>query len=160
MIQKTLATIAALLFVASARPSSAQTHTPLTFDGDVALWTVAVKPDKTADFETVITKLRDGLLKSSKPERQQQAAGWRVVKLAQPLPDGNVGYVHIVRPVVKGADYTVMQVLYDEFPEERQALYELYRGAFAKNLSLAIGSVVADMAIAAPAPSGTSESAR
>ena len=157
MTQKAIATIAAVLFSVSAHTSSAQTHTPLTFDGDVALWTVAVKADKTADFETVVAKLRDGLLKSSKPERRQQAAGWRVIRLAQPLPDGNVGYVHLVHPVVKGADYTVMQVLYDEFPEERQALYELYRGAFAKNLALAMGSVVTDMSAVTPAPIGSGE---
>jgi hypothetical protein len=152
MTHKVIGTIAAVLFSVSAHTVFAQTHTPLIFDGDVALWTVAVKQDKTADFETIVAKLRDGLLKSSKPERRQQAAGWRVVRLAQPLPDGNVGYVHIVNPVVSGADYTVMQVLYDEFPEERQTLYEIYRGAFAKNLALATGSVVTDMSVGVPTP--------
>jgi hypothetical protein len=49
--------------------------------------------------------------------------------------------------VVSGADYTIMQPLYDAYPEERQALYELYRGAFAQNLSLATGSIV----VASPA---------
>src|SRR5262245_6295171 len=44
----------------------------LTFEGDVALWTVAVKPDKTADFETIMSKLREGLMKSARPERQKQ----------------------------------------------------------------------------------------
>ena len=57
-------------------------------------------------------------------------------------------YIHVINPVVPGADYTIMQTLYDEFPEERQALYELYRGAFAKNLSLATGNVVLSAAAA------------
>jgi hypothetical protein len=35
--------------------------------------------------------------------------------------------------------------LYDEFPEERQALYDLYRGAFANSLAMAAGNVVVDM---------------
>lgn len=116
----------------------------LTFEGDTALWTVAIKPDKTADFEKIISKLHEGLMKSEKPERQQQARGWKVMKLAKPLPDGNIAYVHIINPVVPGADYTVMQVLYDEFPEERQALYDMYRGAFAQNLSLAVGNMVSN----------------
>jgi hypothetical protein len=30
-----------------------------------------------------------------------------------------------------------MQILYDEFPDERRELYDLYRGAFDRNLSLA-----------------------
>lgn len=120
----------------------AQAPPKLTFEGDTALWTVAIKPDKTADFEQIIAKLHEGLRKSDKPERNQQAEGWKVMRLAKPMPDGNVAYVHIINPVVPGADYTVMQALYEMFPEERQALYELYRGAFAANLSLAVGNMV------------------
>jgi hypothetical protein len=120
-----------------------QAAAKLTFEGDTALWTVSIKPDKTADFEKILAKLHEGLNKSEKPEQKQQAAGWKVMKLAKPLPDGNIAYVHIINPVVPGADYTVMQNLYDMFPEERQALYEMYRGAFAANLSLAVGNMVA-----------------
>lgn len=120
----------------------------LTFEGDTALWTVAIKPDKTADFEKIIAKLHEGLAKSDKPERKQQGAGWKVMKLAKPLPDGNVAYVHIINPVVPGADYTVMQALYEMFPEERLSLYEMYRGAFAANLSLAVGNMVTATAAA------------
>src|SRR5512132_16714 len=74
----------------------AQQAPKVTFDGDTALWTVAIKPDKTADFEKIIGKLKEGLMKSDKPERKQQAAGWRIMKLTKPLPDGNVAYVHII----------------------------------------------------------------
>ena len=117
----------------------------LTFEGDTAMLSVAIRPDKTADFERIIAKLHEGLRKSTVPGRRAQAAGWRVVRAPQPLADGNVAYVHLIHPVVPGADYTLMQILYDEFPDERQALYELYRGAFAKNLSLLTGSVVVDL---------------
>jgi hypothetical protein len=116
-----------------------------TLEGQAALWTVAIKPDKTADFERVLARLRDALLKSDKPERRQQAQGWTVLRLMTPLPDGNVAYVHDVRPVVPGADYSVMRILYDAFPDERQALYELYRGAFVKKVALATGSVVVEI---------------
>lgn len=132
---------------------AAPAHT-LTFQGDTAIWTVAIRPDKTADFEQVMARLHEALLKSAQPTRQQQAQGWRVVRLTTPLPDGNIAYVHVVRPVIADADYTVMQILYDELPDQRQALYELYRGAFAKNLSLATGVTIADMSAAlAKAPS-------
>jgi hypothetical protein len=128
---------------AAAQETAQQPATkPLTFEGDTALWTVAIKPDKTADFEKIIAKLHEGLNKSDKPERKQQAAGWKVMRLAKPLPDSNIAYVHIINPVVPGADYTVMQALYEMYPEERQALYEMYRGAFAQNLSLAVGNMV------------------
>ena len=117
----------------------------LTFDGDTALWTMAIKPDKTADFEKIMAKVRTGLTKSSDPLRRQQAAGWKVMRMTQPLADGTVAYVHIVHPVVKDVDYAIMQTLYEAFPDERQALYEQYRGAFAKNVSLATGSLVIDL---------------
>jgi hypothetical protein len=115
-----------------------------TLDGQAALWTVAIKPDKTADFERVLARLRQALLQSDKAERRQQAQGWTVLRLMTPLPDGNVAYVHDVRPVVPGVDYSVMRILYDAFPDERRTLYELYRGAFVKNVALATGDVVMD----------------
>jgi hypothetical protein len=118
----------------------------LTFAGDVALWTVAIKPDKTAAFEQIMARVRDALAKSADPVRQRQAAGWKVIKIEKPMPDGNLAYVHVISPVVPDADYTVMQILYDAFPEERQALYEMYRDAFAANLSLATGRVKVDLA--------------
>jgi hypothetical protein len=131
-----------------AAQSSAPVHQKLTLEGDTALWTMAIKPDKTADFEQIMRKLQEALLKSADPQRRQQAAGWKVMKISKPLPDGNIAYVHIVHPVVSGADYTIMQTLYDAYPEERQTLYELYRGAFAQNLSLATGSIAV---VASPA---------
>lgn len=127
--------------VATQDAQPAASHQKLTFDGNTALWTVAIKPDKTADFEQIMKRVHEALLKSADPQRRQQAAGWKVMRISKPLADGNVAYVHIVDPVVSGADYTIMQTLYDAFPEERQALYQLYRGAFAQNLSLATGTI-------------------
>lgn len=128
---------------AGAQEAAQQQAPPkLTFEGDTALWTIAIKPDKTADFEQIIAKLFTGLSSSSDATRQQQVQGWKIMRLEKPLPDGNIAYVHIINPVVPGADYTVMQALYELYPEERLALYELYRGAFAANLSLAVGNMV------------------
>jgi hypothetical protein len=126
----------------------AQTQTPnpgLTFEGDTALFTVAIKGDKTADFEQIMHRVHEALSMSDKPERKRQAHGWKVMRVQQPLPDGSVAYVHVLQPVVTGADYSIMQLLYDAFPDERQALYEQYRGAFAKNLSLATGQLIVDL---------------
>ena len=41
--------------------SSGSQAAAFTIDGDAALWTVAIRPDKTQDFERVMTKLRDAL---------------------------------------------------------------------------------------------------
>jgi hypothetical protein len=145
-----LGTVTVLACALPARAQEAARASTLTFPGDTALWTVAIRPDKTADFERVVARLQEALLKSAQPARQQQAQGWKVVRLSTPLPDGNVAYVHLVHPVVADADYTVMQILYDELPDERQALYELYRGAFAKNLSLATGTTIVDLSATTP----------
>jgi hypothetical protein len=128
----------------------------LTFNGDVALWTVAIKPDKTADFERIMARVGEALSKSADPTRQKQATGWKIMKIDKPLPDGNIAYVHVISPVVPDADYTVMQILYDAFPEERQALYQAYRDAFAANLSLASGRVAVDLRPSAAATASAS----
>jgi hypothetical protein len=67
------------------------------------------------------------------------------MRIDKPMPDGNIAYVHIIQPVIAGADYAIMQTLSDAFPDDRQTLYELYRGAFAQNLSLATGHIVLDL---------------
>src|SRR5262245_17225134 len=117
-----LAWLCSMNVATSAQAQAEPQSQKLTLPGNVALWTVAIKPDKTADFEAIMAKLRDGLTKSTKPERRQQAAGWKLMKVDMPLADGTIAYVHIINPVVPGADYTIMQALYDEFPDERQAL--------------------------------------
>ena len=128
-------------------PAATQQAAPkLTFQGDVALLTVAIKPDKTAAFEQIMTRVREALTKATDPARQRQAAGWKIMKIEKPLPDGNIAYVHVIDPVVRDVDYTVMQILYDAFPDERQTLYDTYRDAFAANLSLAAGPVAVDLA--------------
>ena len=45
-------------------------------------------------------------------------------------PNGSVIYVSFMDPVVKGADYSVSDILAEVFPEEGQALYKTYFAAF------------------------------
>jgi hypothetical protein len=89
-----------------------------------------IKPDKTADFEAAISKLKEALAKSDKPDRKKQAAGWKIFKAAEPGPNGSVIYVSFMDPVVKGLDYEVSAILAEAFPDEREALYQKYSGAF------------------------------
>lgn len=119
----------------------------LTFDGDTALWLLAIKPDKTADFEEVMAKVGEALNTSANGQRQQQAAGWKVVKGTTPMPDGNIVYTHVINPVVRGADYSIMTILYEAFedPAERTRLYELYSAAFGAALGANVGTVAVDL---------------
>ena len=131
----------------------------LTFDGDAGLLFMQIKPDKTADFESVMAKLRDALTKTDKPERKQQATGWKIYKSTEPGPGGNVLYVAVINPVLKGADYTVAKILYEVFPTEVQTIFPAYRDSFAAGLSRTNLSLVQDFGAAghgqtpaAPAP--------
>ena len=78
------------------------------FGSDAGMVLNFIKPDKTADFEAVMAKLKEALQKSDKPERKQQAASWKVFKSPDPAANGNVLYVFVIDPAVKGADYTVV----------------------------------------------------
>ena len=88
---------------------------PRVFPTDGGMVLNFIKPDKTADFEMVMAKLKEALEKSDKPERKQQAASWKVFKSPDPA-GGNVLYVFIIDPAVKGADYSVSNILAEAFP--------------------------------------------
>ncbi len=88
-----------------------------------------VRPDKTGDFEKVVARLHLALARSTDPVRRAQAAGWKVFRATEPGPQGSVLYLFVMDPAVKGADYTVSRVLSEVFPDEVQALFQLYNGA-------------------------------
>ncbi|HEY2153781.1 MAG TPA: hypothetical protein VGH34_23450 [Vicinamibacterales bacterium] len=104
-----------------------------------------IKPDKTADFEEVIGKLKEALQKSAKPERKGQAATWKVYKSPDPAAGGNVLYVFLIDPAVKDADYTVSTILSEAFPQEVQALYTKYAAAYASGQNFVNLSLVSDL---------------
>jgi len=115
------------------------------FTADVGMLINYIKPDKTADFEFVINRLRDALAKSDRPERKAQAAGWRVLKMADPLPNGNVVYVFLLDPVAKDSDYSPSRILAEAFPDEVVELFKRYSDSFAGGVSLANYTVIASM---------------
>lgn len=102
------------------------------FGSDAGMVLNFIKPDKTADFEAIVAKLKEALAKSEKPERRQQAASWKVFRAVEPGANGSVLYVFDVDPAVKGADYTVSTILAEAFPpEEVNTLYRQYAEAYA-----------------------------
>jgi hypothetical protein len=99
-----------------------------TFSSDAGMLFNMIKPDKTADFEAIIARVKDAMAKSPNPVRKQQAAGWKVFKSVEPgmaLPDGTraVLYIFYIDPAVKDADYTITKILAEAFPSEVQDLY-------------------------------------
>ena len=99
-----------------------------TFSSDGGMLFNMIKPDKTADFEAIVARVKEALAKSPNPIRKQQAAGWKVFKSVEPgmpLPDGTraVLYIFYIDPAVKDADYTITKILAEAFPSEVQDLY-------------------------------------
>jgi hypothetical protein len=102
----------------------------LTLDGDAAVITLLIRPDKTAEFESVIAKLRESLGKSDKPERKQQLAGWKIFKSAQMANNQSV-YIFFIDPVLKDQEYDLTRLIAEVFPVEVQEVFEKYKAAFA-----------------------------
>jgi predicted lipoprotein with Yx(FWY)xxD motif len=136
-----LATAASALGAATASaqtpaPAAAPAQTPnaRVFNSGSGLILYTIKADKAADFESVISKTKEALAKSAKPERKQQAATWKVFKAAEAGANGNVTYVMVMDPTIKEADYNVINLLNEVFPTEVQALYKTYTESFASGL--------------------------
>lgn len=120
-----------------------------TFTGDMVLMAFTVNADKTADYEQrVVAKLKDALSKSERPEAKQQLAGWKVMKNATPQPDGSIVYIHVISPVVKDADYSITNLVYEVFkdPGEQRAFFDTYRGALKAPLFVIQGPITSDLA--------------
>ena len=140
----------ALSSVASAQvtPPPAQTKPSakallLTSDSGIVL--NFIKPDRTADFEAVVAKLKEALQKSPKPERQKQAASWKVYRSPDPGPNGSVLYVFTMDPAVKDADYTVSTILAEAFPADALTLLKQYSEAFAAGYNFVNLSLIQDL---------------
>ena len=89
-----------------------------------------IKPDKTADFELVLSRLKEALQKSENPRRREQLAGWTIFKSAQQA-QGNAVYVMRIDPVIKGEEYDITRLIAEVFPVEVQELFVKYKDAFA-----------------------------
>ena len=115
---------------APAQPAADKPN-PFVFPWDGGVILNFVKADKTADFEMALGKLKEALAKSEKPERKQQATGWKVFKASEPGPSGAVIYVFIMDPAAKGSEYSVGNILVEVFGAEGQALYKTYSESYA-----------------------------
>jgi hypothetical protein len=116
------------------------------FSADVGLVLNFIKPDKTKDFEAVIAKLKEALTASPKPERKEQAKGWRVFKSPDPAAGGAALYVYVIDPPVKGADYTVTNILGEALrPDELAPLTKQYVDSYASGQNFVNLALVADL---------------
>lgn len=120
--------------LAGAGVVSAQTPEPakpvLTLDGDSSVIIVLIKPDKTADFETVIAKYKEAMGKSDNAKRKEQLAGLKIFKSPTAM-GGNTAYIMLADPVVQGEEYDITRVIHEVFPSEATDMFNKYKEAFA-----------------------------
>lgn len=100
------------------------------FTSDAGVIFSTIKADKTADFEAIMARVKEGLGKSTNPKYKQMAGSWRVFKGVEAGPGGSVVYVWIIDPPVKDVEYTVTDILRDAFPNEAQDLWAKYTACF------------------------------
>ena len=111
----------------------------MSFTGNAGVFLYQIKPDQTAVFEELVTKVKEGLGKSDKPERKQQLTGWKLYKAAEPMSN-NTLYVFVADPAVKGAEYDLLMLFAEALgpaagTPENQELFKKYIGAFAAGAS-------------------------
>jgi hypothetical protein len=149
------AVIVALFLQAPAPAAPAQPASPasvdpatVTFATDVGLLLVAVKPDRTADYEEALIALQVALSAATSPEHRAVASGWRVYKAAETDAKGNALYVHALLPVVAGVDYRPSLWLDDLLEQAPTELLAKYRDAFATSPTMLSLTELANMAVA------------
>ncbi len=102
----------------------------LTLDGESAVIIVLIKPDKAADFETVIAKYKDAFAKNDNAARKQQLAGLKIFKSPAAM-GGNTAFIFVADPVVKDQEYDITRVIHEVFPSEATDMFNKYKEAFA-----------------------------
>jgi hypothetical protein len=91
----------------------------LSFEGDLGLLLVWVKSDKTADFEAVVAKAKEALVKLDTPETKQEADTLKLYKIGVTKADSAfVLYLVKADPPVKGSEYSPLMLIYKAFPSE------------------------------------------
>ena len=82
---------------------------------------VQIKPDKTADFEELVTKLKAGIAKTTDETLKKQGAGLKVFKASEPF-NNNTLYLVMFDPAVSGSEYELFAMLSKTMtPEELRA---------------------------------------
>ena len=119
-----LVTAGGLLAFTVSVPSLAQEPDAMVFNADRMLVSIRVAEAFTTEFEVTMGKVKEVLAKSEKPERKQQAAQWKLLKVGTPQ-DGIVTYFFLLEHVVKGATYDPFKILGEGLPpEEVGALFQ------------------------------------
>jgi hypothetical protein len=123
---------------AAAQPAATDkpSEPKLGFTTPAGLLLVQVKPDQTAAFEELNSKLQTALSTTSDPALKAQGSSWKVYKASEGM-GGNALYVVVVDPATAGMEYNPIDVLYKTMTDEQkrapetQEMFKRFAGAFA-----------------------------
>lgn len=128
----------------AAQPPAAPTKPAgpkLTFKANAGMLLVQVKPDQTAAFEEMITKLKTSTATASDPQVKQQSQV-KAYRSAEPAPGGNVFYILLYDPATAGAEYNWLDVINSTLTADQQRdpatreMYTRFAGSVASMNSL------------------------
>lgn len=138
-----LALAPAALFAQDPAQPPAQPAAPaapkVAFTSPAGILLVQIKPDQTAVFEEMATKLKAGLAKTEDATLKQQAAGFKIFKAAEPF-GSNALYVVLIDPTVANSEYELFAILQKTMtPDELRApetaeMWKRYAAAFAAGM--------------------------
>jgi hypothetical protein len=124
--------------------AQAPAPTPFMFPGGAGLVLNFIKPDKAAEWEGILDKIKEGLKASEKPERKAQAASWKVYKASEPVKDA-VLYMWFIDGAPVDLEYSMVKLLTELYPKEARDIYEQYTQAYTPpNLQIFHLSMVKD----------------
>lgn len=110
---------------------------PFTFNVDTVLLFFTVKEANTADFESVMTSIKEILAKSEKPDRKSQANSFQVYRI-EAAANGVVTYAMLLDPATKGVTYDFGKILSEGLPPDKvKEAFEKLTGSFAGQPSIA-----------------------
>ena len=95
---------------AAAAPAAPKPPT-VAFTTPSGMLLVSIKPDKTAVFEEMITKLKAGAAKSSDEGLKKQLAGLKIYKASEPSAGPAALYVIVLDPAVPASEYDLFQMM-------------------------------------------------
>ena len=124
---------------APAQPAApAQPTAPkVAFTSPAGVLLVQIKPDQTAAFEELVTKLKAGIAKTTDETLKKQGAGLKVFKASEPF-NNNTLYLVMFDPAVPGGEYELFAMLSKTMtPDELRAPEA---GAMWKRFSDAFGA--------------------
>ena len=122
--------------VAQPAPTDKPAEPKLGFTTPAGLLLVQVKPDQTAAFEELASKLQTALSATADPALKAQGAAWKTYEASEPM-GGNALYVVLVDPAVAGTEYNPIDVLFKSMTDEQkrapetQEMFKRFAAAFA-----------------------------